>query len=65
MENQSDMAMQHTMMEAGHPNKSVMTEQEEPMGQMMAHNDHDNPQNWPLHRKIYVSLVAEAFGFAV
>ena len=59
------MAMEHAMKEAAPPGQSTMSAQDEPMAQMMAHNDHDNPQNWPLHRKVYVSLVAEAFGFAV
>ena len=35
------------------------------IGHMMAHNDPDSPQNFPLHRKIYVSAAAFAFGFVV
>ena len=27
--------------------------------------DPDNPQNWPLRRKVYASSVAAAFTFAV
>ena len=35
------------------------------IGHMMAPNDPDSPQNFPVHRKIYVSAVAFAFGFVV
>ena len=34
-------------------------------GHMMSPDDPDNPQNWPLYRKLYVSVVSFAFGFAV
>ncbi|KAL8951265.1 MAG: hypothetical protein Q9222_002744 [Ikaeria aurantiellina] len=35
------------------------------VGHMMSPTDPDNPQNWPLHRKLYASTVAVAFAFAV
>ncbi|MCJ1308058.1 hypothetical protein MMC25_001709 [Agyrium rufum] len=35
------------------------------IGHMMAPTDPDSPQNFPVHRKIYVSAVAFAFGFVV
>ncbi|MCJ1396031.1 hypothetical protein MMC18_008918 [Xylographa bjoerkii] len=35
------------------------------VGHMMSLSDPDNPQNWPLHRKIYVSAVSFAFAFVV
>ena len=35
------------------------------IGHMMAHDDPDNPQNFPMHRKIYVSAASFAFGFVV
>ncbi|KIW81321.1 hypothetical protein Z517_04346 [Fonsecaea pedrosoi CBS 271.37] len=41
---------------------------EEAMGGIsnpMPTSDPDNPQNWPLHRKVYVSFVAFSFAFAV
>ncbi|EXJ70698.1 uncharacterized protein A1O5_05688 [Cladophialophora psammophila CBS 110553] len=31
----------------------------------MPASDPDNPQNWPLHRKVYVSFASFAFAFAV
>ena len=34
-------------------------------GHMMSANDPDNPQNWPLHKKIYASAVAFAFAWVV
>lgn len=40
-------------------------ETEQPAGHMMSMSDPDNPQNWPLHRKLYVSAVAFAFAFVV
>ena len=36
-----------------------------PAGHMMAANDPDNPQNWPVQRKIYASAVAFAFSWVV
>ena len=36
-----------------------------PAGHMMSPTDPDNPQNWHVSRKVYVSLVATAFAFAV
>ncbi len=36
-----------------------------PAGHMMAANDPDNPQNWPVHRKIYASAVAFTFSWVV
>ena len=35
------------------------------VGHMMSPSDPDNPQNWPLHRKLYVSAVGFAFAFVV
>ncbi|MCJ1382293.1 hypothetical protein MMC17_005406 [Xylographa soralifera] len=35
------------------------------VGHMMSLSDPDNPQNWPSHRKIYVSAVSFAFAFVV
>ena len=34
-------------------------------GHMMAADDPDNPQNWPYHKKIYVSSVSFAFAWVV
>lgn len=34
-------------------------------GHMMSAQDPDNPQNWPIHRKAYVSAVSVAFAFVV
>ncbi|KAK4696395.1 hypothetical protein P7C71_g1515, partial [Lecanoromycetidae sp. Uapishka_2] len=34
-------------------------------GHMMAADDPDNPQNWPLYKKIYASAVAFAFTWVV
>lgn len=34
-------------------------------GHMMAADDPDNPQNWPLPKKAYVSAVAFAFAWVV
>ena len=34
-------------------------------GHMMAANDPDNPQNWPLYKKVYASTVAFAFAWVV
>ena len=34
-------------------------------GHIMLANDPDNPQNWPLYKKIYVSSVAFAFSWVV
>ena len=34
-------------------------------GHMMAADDPDNPQNWPLHEKVYASAVAYAFAWVV
>ena len=35
------------------------------IGHMMARDDPDSPQNFPMHRKIYVSAASFAFGFVV
>ena len=32
---------------------------------MMSADDPDNPQNWPLYKKIYVSAVAFTFAWVV
>lgn len=34
-------------------------------GHMMSADDPDNPQNWPLYRKLYASAVAFAFTWVV
>lgn len=34
-------------------------------GHMMAADDPDNPQNWPVLQKIYVSTAATLFAFVV
>ena len=47
---------------------TTMTSEDQPtggIGHSMHANDPDNPQNWPLHRKVYASSVAFAFAFAV
>ena len=35
------------------------------MNDMMSMQDPENPLNWPIFRKIYVSAVAWAFSFVV
>ncbi|KIX07721.1 uncharacterized protein Z518_02375 [Rhinocladiella mackenziei CBS 650.93] len=35
------------------------------IGHQMSASDPDNPQNWPLHRKLHASFVAFSFAFAV
>jgi hypothetical protein len=35
------------------------------LGHQISMSDPNNPQNWPLIKKIYASLGATAFGFAV
>ena len=38
----------------------------EPMaGHTISVQDPDNPQNWPMHRKVYISAVSVAFAFVV
>lgn len=38
----------------------------EPMaGHTISVQDPDNPQNWPIHRRVYVSAVSVAFAFVV
>lgn len=34
-------------------------------GHMMPANNPDNPQNWPLYKKVYASAVAFAFAWVV
>ena len=34
-------------------------------GHMMSADDPDNPQNWPLYKKVYASAVAFAFAWVV
>jgi hypothetical protein len=34
-------------------------------GHMLSASDPDNPQNWPIHRKVYASMVSTVFAFAV
>ncbi len=48
-------------------NTPMMDEPEEDFnaGHAMSPRDPDNPYNWPLYRRVYVSLVSFAFGFAV
>lgn len=40
--------------------KTTMT-----VGHAMTLQDPENPQNWPVYRKVYASFTAYAFGFAV
>ena len=42
-----------------------MTTLTAPAGHMMAADDPDNPQNWPIQKKIYASAVAFAFAWVV
>ena len=42
-----------------------MTAAAAPAGHMMAANDPDNPQNWPVHRKVYASAVGFTFSWVV
>ena len=69
-----DMPMEgnHTM---GEPNSGLETMNDpesaggsgEPkfMGHVVfSSTDYENPQNWPLHKKVYVCAAATAFGFA-
>ena len=36
-----------------------------PAGDMMSADDPDNPQNWPLYKKVYASAVGFAFAWVV
>ncbi len=46
--------------------KGIPTVKDMPTGgHMMAADDPDNPQNWPLHKKVYASAVAFAFAWLV
>lgn len=52
----------HTMDDTDLKAMAVMTA---PAGHMMAANDPDNPQKWPVQKKIYASAVAFAFAWVV
>ncbi|KAL9042481.1 MAG: hypothetical protein Q9180_000572 [Flavoplaca navasiana] len=52
-------------MESNSPEPKSEVAMRAPAGHMMDPTDPDNPQNWPLTRKIYASTVAVAFAFAV
>ena len=43
----------------------AMTVMAPPAGHMMAANGPENPQNWPVQKKIYASAVAFAFAWVV
>lgn len=50
------------------PGTDMMKTAANPMaaaGHMMSADDPDNPQNWPLYRKLYASAVAFAFAWVV
>lgn len=50
------------------PGADTMKTAAEPMaaaGHMMSADDPDNPQKWPLHKKVYASAVAFAFAWVV
>ena len=50
------------------PGADTMKTAADPMpagGHMMSADDPDNPQNWPLYRKVYASAVAFAFAWVV
>lgn len=55
-------SMEHSTTQMGESKKEIT---ETSAGHMMAPSDPDNPLNWPLHRRIYVSAVAFAFAFVV
>ncbi|KAI4225211.1 MAG: hypothetical protein L6R36_004075 [Xanthoria steineri] len=55
----------HPSMESNSPEPKLDAAMHSPVGHMMSPTDPDNPQRWPLSRKIYVSAVATAFAFAV
>lgn len=50
-------------------NISPSMEERKPMAgmpvHMMEHHDPENPQNWPILKKLYASAVATAFAFVV
>ena len=50
------------------PGANTMKTAPDPMaaaGHMMSADDPDNPQNWPLQKKVYASAVAFAFAWVV
>ena len=50
------------------PGVDTMNVAADPMattGHTMSADDPDNPQNWPLYKKIYVSATAFAFAWVV
>ena len=50
------------------PGTNTMETAADPMaatGHMMSADDPDNPQNWPLYKKVYASAVAFAFAWVV
>ena len=52
----------HHHPQATHPDPVELTSG---LGHQMSPTDPENPQNWPIHKKIYTSVVAIAFAFAV
>lgn len=56
------------MTDSTSPNADMMKTAADPMaaaGHMMLADDPENPQNWPLYKKVYVSAVAFAFAWVV
>lgn len=65
-------ATQHTEHGAAMSDRESAESQRMPPGissempsHMLAANDPDNPMNWPMHRRLYVSFVAAWMAFAV
>ena len=54
----------HSPSTMGEPSK-MSTEPVAGGGHMMSPDDADNPFNWPLYRRVYVSAVAVAFAFSM
>ncbi|KAL8658573.1 MAG: hypothetical protein Q9226_000907 [Calogaya cf. arnoldii] len=55
----------HPSMDSNSPEPKSEAAMHTPVGHMMSPTDPENPQNWPLSRKIYASAVATGFAFAV
>lgn len=50
------------------PRANTMMTAQDPIaaaGHTMSADDPDNPQNWPLYKKVYASAVAFAFAWVV
>jgi len=75
MENQTPLHPQATGymgVETEESSDQTSMDQAEPMDETLGRisnpmptSDPDNPPNWPLHRKVYVTFVAFSFAFAV